>query len=263
MNGSLVAPARVGEVASPEFLWPPGRAFLTAEWRHLAMLNYKVDPQVLEPLVPAGTQLDLFEGECYASVVGFLFQQTRVRGVPIPWHRHFEEVNLRFYVYRETAGEVRRGVAFVRELVPRRAVALVANLLYDEKYATVPMSHRITGPGAANGEPPEQVLYSWTAHGASNHLRISIEEASRNLVPGSHEEFIAEHYWGYTALRRGAAEYQVAHPRWRYAPAAAAELQCDVARLYGPQFAPFLSGEPASAFWAEGSAVRVYPGRRI
>ena len=109
----------------------PG-TFLTAEWRYLAMLNYRVSPSLLYPLVPPGTELDLWNGTAYISVVGFKFQHTRVLGVPIPFHVNFEEVNLRFYVRRETNGAVRRGVTFIRELVPRAAIAGVAKLAYNE-----------------------------------------------------------------------------------------------------------------------------------
>jgi uncharacterized protein YqjF (DUF2071 family) len=70
------------------------RVFLTAEWRHLAMLNYIIDPALLKPLVPAGTELDFWGGQTYVSMVGFLFLNTRVRGIPIPFHRNFEEINL-------------------------------------------------------------------------------------------------------------------------------------------------------------------------
>ncbi len=74
--------------------------FLTAEWRHLAMLNYEIDPVILRPFVPSGTELDSWNGKTYVSIVGFLFLKTRVRGLAIPFHQNFEEINLRFYVRR-------------------------------------------------------------------------------------------------------------------------------------------------------------------
>ena len=130
---------------------PPRRPFLTAEWRTLAMLNYEVDPALVQPLAPRGTEIDFWEGRTYVSMVGFLFLGTRLLGVPPPLHRNFEEVNLRFYLRREAAGEVRRGVAFVKEIVPRWAIAQVARLAYNENYVSLPMRHRREGFGA--GEP--------------------------------------------------------------------------------------------------------------
>src|SRR4026208_556537 len=93
--------------------------FLTAEWRRLAMLSFEIDPRVLSPLVPAGTELDEWQGRTFASLVGFLFLDTRVFGLAVPFHRNFEEVNLRFYVRRMASDGLRRGVVFVKEIVPR------------------------------------------------------------------------------------------------------------------------------------------------
>ena len=126
------------------------RPFLTAQWRHLAILNYLVEPSLLGGLVPRGTELDAWQGRTYVSVVGFLFLNTRILGVPVPFHRHFEEVNLRFYVRREAEDGWRRGVVFVKELVPKRAIAWVARAVYNENYVAVPMGHEIV---RAEGSP--------------------------------------------------------------------------------------------------------------
>ena len=102
------------------------------------MLNYVVDPALIERLVPVGTEIDYENGETFVSIVGFLFLDTRLLGVPIPLHRDFEEVNLRFYMRRKSADNWRRGVVFIRELVPRRAIALVARAFYGERYVAPP-----------------------------------------------------------------------------------------------------------------------------
>jgi Uncharacterized conserved protein (COG2071) len=112
--------------------------FLTAEWRALAMLNYEVDASLLRHFVPAGTELDCWQGKTLVSLVGFRFLKTRVLGIPIPFHRNFDEVNLRFYVRRAEATEVKRGVVFIREIVPRRAIAAVARAFYNERYLALP-----------------------------------------------------------------------------------------------------------------------------
>src|SRR5436309_5347162 len=120
------------------------------------MLNYVVDPGLLTPLVPVGTEIDFENGETFLSVVGFLFLDTRLLGLPIPLHRDFEEVNLRFYVRKKSADTWRRGVVFVRELVPRRAIAIVARAFYGEPYTALPMRHTIVDDGAR-----VSAVYSW------------------------------------------------------------------------------------------------------
>lgn len=231
------------------------------------MLNYVIDPTLLQPLVPAGTELDSFEGRTFVSVVGFQFRRTRLFGVPIPWHRNFEEVNLRFYVRRKADDGWRRGVVFVRELVPRRAIALVARTCYGEPYVALPMRHRVTHDAADAGVDVE---YAWERNGRWESLRAKASGAAQPIVDNSEEEFIAEHYWGYTArsasARGGCAttgEYQVEHPRWRIWRCHHATLDADVRGLYGQRFVECLSQRPTSAFIADGSAITVRCGTRL
>jgi len=232
----------------------PGK-FLTAEWRSLAMLNYEVDPAALTPHVPPGTELDSFEGVVYASAVGFLFLHTRVLGFAIPGHQNFEEVNLRFYVRRREADGWKRGVVFLKEIVPKRAIAALARGLYNENYVAMPMAHRLER---------DRVEYSWRHSGKWNHLAVEIAGEPALAAPRSLEEFITEHYWGYTRQRDGRClEYRVEHVPWRLWQTRRAELACDVVNLYGPEFAEGLSRAPRSAFLAEGSPIAVYRGVRV
>lgn len=236
------------------------RAFLTAEWKHLAMLNYEIDPALLAPCVPAGTELDSWKGKVLVSMVGFRFLNTRVFGIPIPFHRDFEEVNLRFYVRRQTEEGGRRGVVFIKEIVPRVAIALIARKLYHEPYIALPMSHRLEMETGA----VKSAEYSWCFGGRQNHLKLAVRAAAQLLREGSEAEFITEHYWGYNAQPDGATlEYRVEHPRWRVYDVADAKLDCDVAGLYGEHLRHCLSRKPSSAFLAEGSAVTVHQGVRL
>jgi uncharacterized protein len=244
------------------FAWPVRRPLLSAEWRNLVMLNYEIDPAALAPFIPAGTELDFWEGKTYASIVGFQFLKARLFGVRVPWHADFEEVNLRFYVRRRAEEGWRRGVVFVRELAPKWAVALTARILYGENYLCVPMSHQVDERDS--GEAPKRIAYRWKFRRQWRHVAVETDGEAQRPEPGSHEEYITEHYWGYSALPRGRAkEYLVAHRPWRISPATSAEYNCDVAALYGERFAPSLCGDPASAFWVDGSAVRVYSGKRL
>jgi uncharacterized protein len=240
---------------------PP--VFLTAEWRHLAMLNYEIDPAILAPFVPAGTELDFWNGKTFVSLVGFLFQKTRVRGIPIPFHRHFEEINLRFYVRRRADDGWRRAVVFIKEIVPRMAIAFVARAIYNEPYLALPTSHQIESlPGRP--EDIKSVAYFWRFKGRENFLKLATRGSAQPLIEGSQQEFITEHYWGYTAQRDGSTlEYRVEHPRWRVWDSETAELSCDVAALYGQEFCSLLNRRPTTAFLAEGSLVKVCQGVRL
>ncbi|HLK66449.1 MAG TPA: DUF2071 domain-containing protein [Bryobacteraceae bacterium] len=240
----------------------PPSPFLTAEWRNLAMLNYSVDPSWLAALVPAGTELDEFDGKTYVSLVAFRFLRTRVRGIWIPFHSDFDEVNLRFYVRRESGGEVRRGVVFVREIVPRYVIAKVARLAFNENYISLKMRHKIVEPVSEYGRV--QVDYGWHHAGRWNSVQLECEGRPEPAAEGSLEQFITEHYWGYASQPGGGSlEYQVEHVRWRVWKPIRARFEGDAAGLYGAQLATCLNREPDSAFLADGSPVVVYSGQQL
>jgi uncharacterized protein YqjF (DUF2071 family) len=231
--------------------------FLTAEWNNLLMLNYAVHPSLLEPFVPSGTELDSFEGRTYISLVAFEFNRTRVLGIGVPFHRSFEEINLRFYVKRAS----RRAVVFIRELVPRYAVAVIARYAFGENYSSVPMSHRVHAEAESDAVHAE---YSWGS--GADRCSLCIETHGAGFFPskGSLAEFITEHYWGYAKQRDGGClEYEVQHPQWSVREGKEAEFRGDAARFYGSEFAQVLLHPPDSAFLAEGSPVTVFKGTRI
>lgn len=229
--------------------------FLTARWQDLIMANYEVDPSLLLSRIPLGTNMDLHDGKCFVSLVGFMFLDTRVLGVPIPFHVNFEEVNLRFYNKREVDGETRRAVCFVKEIVPRFAIATVARVVYGEPYECWEMGHERT---------ETTVSYDWSKGGHRNRLSVEIDESVGVPAEGSHGEFIIEHYWGYTSRGGGRVdEYKVEHPKWELFSVKNEIIDVDFSATYGEDFA-FLRGQrPDSIFLAKGSEVSVYKGARI
>jgi len=230
--------------------------FLTAEWRHLAMVSFEVDPALLRLLIPTGTELDTHHGRVMMSFVGFRFLRTRVLGVRVPFHQNFDEVNLRFYVRREVGAELRRGVTFIREIVPRRLIAFVARLAYNEPYVALPMRSEVP---SRSGETPPHIQYAWRNRGAWQHLTLRARGSAAVPDPQSEAAFITDHQWGYTRQRDGSTvEYRVEHAPWRVWEGTDAEVTGDLAPLYGRAFAAALGGATPSALLADGSPVTVF-----
>ena len=229
-------------------------SFLTAEWRRLVFLNYRVEPEVLNPFLPAHTQLDIWNDTCYVSVVGFMFLHTRLKGVRIPWHVNFEEINLRFYVQRNDPSlGWKRGTVFISEIVPKPAIAWVANTIYKEHYTRRPMRHKWQ-----KTENELQTEYSWRNAGRWNGFGVQSKKTPVDLKAGSEAEFITEHYWGYSPRdARRTIEYQVEHPRWQVYPIDSWFCDVDFGTVYGAAFAHLSVAEPLSVFLAEGSPVTV------
>jgi uncharacterized protein YqjF (DUF2071 family) len=248
----------------------PGRPLLTAHWNNLLLLNFSVPTGVIARLAPPGTEPDLHDGGSYLSVVGFRFQNVRLVGLPCPGHTSFPEINLRYYVRRIDGNEIHRGVVFAREIVPRRAVALLANRLYNENYIARPMRSEVRATRKELA-PGDTVDYAWKPkvplRSSSHHWNRLAARVAAPLAPpnpASLDEFFVEHYWGYVRGRDGRTrEYRVAHNPWRVAPVDNVIWDCDIASTYESPLAEFLSGPPASALIAEGSAIQLFRGQRV
>ena len=234
--------------------------FLSAEWRDLVMLNYEVEPGVLNRYVPPGTTLDSFQGRTYVSLVGFRFCHTKLLGhFPVPLHADFDEINLRFYVRRKEGSDERRGVVFIAEVVPRRAIATTARLVYGENYICLPMRHHVeTNELGMTAEYQWQIGKQWCKVAAQ-----TVGSPAR-AGEGSLEQFITEHYWGYSTRRTGGClEYQVSHVPWQVWATATSGFEGEANTLYGSDLGPLLQRRPDCAFVADGSPVIVFRGDRI
>ena len=228
-------------------------SFLTAAWRDLVLLNWRVDPALLQPHVPVGTELDPWEVDHWVSLVGFRFLDLAVKGVPALGHRDFPEINLRFYVRREVDGEVRRGVVFLREMTPRRIVEWVARSVYNEPYETLPMR------SAVSAERTEYELRQ-----ANEWQGMAVEPNGEWCEPEPMEEFFIEHYWGYNTQADGKTmEYEVTHPKWRTRSVDLTRFDLDIKSLYGSEWVEALVDQPDSVVLADGSEVAVFSGARI
>ena len=227
--------------------------FLTARWENLIMANYQIEPSRLQPYLPHGVELDTYQGKAYASLVGFMFNSTSIFKIPVPFFGSFEEVNLRFYVKRTDGAEVKRGVVFINETVPFQLVAFLANKLYKEHYIAIPAKHTFK-----RADTSEDLLYEWKHKGRWNHLKATISKASEAMQPGSMEEFIFEHYYGYTKINDHLSqEYRVNHPRWNINQVTDYKIDCDFKIMYGNAFSVLTSQKPDSVIMSRGSQVSI------
>jgi uncharacterized protein len=227
--------------------------FLKANWENIVMANYEIDPKILQPYLPKGVELDLFEGKAYVSLVGFMFKNTRLFGIPIPYLGTFEEVNLRFYVVRKEGDEVKRGVVFINETVPYAVVAWMANVLYKEHYSAIPTKHRID-----IGEHNKEIRYEWLQNNKWNSIQLTTTTANAAMQQDSFEQFIFEHYYGYTKIdEQNTEEYRLHHPSWRVNTITTSAIDCDFKAMYGEDFEVLNQTQPTAIFIAEGSEVSV------
>jgi uncharacterized protein YqjF (DUF2071 family) len=227
--------------------------FLEAKWENLIMANYAVDPTILIPYLPKGVELDSFEGKCYVSLVGFMFNKTKIFNVPIPYLGSFEEINLRFYVVRKDGDTLKRGVVFINETVPYAAVAWMANYLYKEHYTAVKTKHdwELT-------DTSKKINYSWKKNKKWNTIQVNAKSKSNSMKTSSVEAFIFEHYFGYTRVNENKTlEYGINHPSWKINQVIDYRIDCDFEKMYGSDFAFLNAQQPDNVILAEGSDVSV------
>lgn len=225
--------------------------FLKAEWRKLAIINFEINPEILIKYLPEGTELDFCKGKCYISLVGFMFLNTKLLEFPIPFHRNFEEVNLRFYVKKKEGNEWKRGVVFIKEIVPKPALSFVANSIYKENYKTMPMENFI------NEKDGELLIkYSWKDK-TWHSIEITAENELLTMQNNSEFEFITEHYFGFTKRENKTSEYEVCHPKWNYYLVKNHRLEIDFNKIYGKDFEFLNDQKPISVMLAEGSEIQV------
>jgi len=227
--------------------------FLSARWENLIMANYEVNPDVLRPYLPHGVELDFYNNKTYVSLVGFMFKQTSLFNIPIPFLGTFEEINLRFYVKRVEGDTIKRGVVFINETVPYKLVAWLANRLYKEHYIAIP-----TKNSSVITNRTKNTRYEWKINKMWNHIEVNTAVENEKMLPESIEEFIFEHYYGYTKINnKFSQEYKVNHPRWLVNKVMDYSIHCDFKSMYGDDFSFLSNHEPDSVIIAEGSPVTV------
>lgn len=227
--------------------------FLQANWENIIMVNYEIDPDILADFLPKGVTLDLYDGKAYVSLVGFMFKNTKIFRVPIPYLGSFEEINLRFYVKRTEGNTIKRGVVFINETIPYRLVAWMANKLYNEHYTVVPTKHAIQ-----QNNTTQTAKFEWLKNKKWNHILVETDIKSNKMTPGSLESFIYEHYYGYTKINEHTTEeYQLQHPSWNVNAVLKYDISCDFSAMYGNAFAVLNETKPVAVFSAEGSSVKI------
>lgn len=229
------------------------KSFLTAKWQNIIMANYEIDPSHLAPYLPKGVEFDYYQGKAYVSLVGFLFKDTSIFKIPIPFFGTFEEVNLRFYVIKKVGNEIRRGVVFINETVPNKTVAWVANKLYKEHYTAILTKHTWKIK-----EPSKEIEYQWLVNKKWNSLKVVASTTKEKMKQDSIEEFIYEHYFGYTKVNTNESiEYKINHPSWEINKVNEYHINCNFGTFYGNDFEVLNTTKPHSIMLAEGSEISV------
>jgi len=227
------------------------KVFLTARWENLIIISYKVRPELLEAYIPEGFELDTINGSAFVSIVAFDFLDTKVKGLKIPFHVNFPEINLRFYVKNKE----KRGVVFIREFAPRFFIAYFANLFYNENYRAISMNNHLEQNG--------KIFLNHTINFKGKKYQINLEAENKPYMPASDstEHFFKEHEWGFGIAKTGETIiYKVEHPLWEVYPIVKFEHNFDFGAIYGEKWQSLNGEDPYNVAFAKGSPVKVFSG---
>jgi len=229
-------------------------SFLVADWQKLIFVNYEVDPSILLPYLPKGLELDGYKGKYYISFVTMRFNNTRVLGIPFPFHTRFEEVNLRFYVKRKLLDNSwRKGVIFISEIVPKPMITWIAKALYNESYQTLKLDHRWDIQ-----RNTQTINYNIFKQGHKNSISIKTNHNNEMIAHNSLKKFIIERYFGYTSNRKNRViEYEVIHTPWKTSDIHNQDININFEQLYGKTFSFLNTQPPESIYFTEGSKTTV------
>lgn len=204
-----------------------------------------------------GTRLDSWNGKTFLSLESFQFRNTKFLGRSVPFHEHFEQVNLRFYV---TDTNSRAAVVYIKEISPKRLVCWMANSIFQENYEHLKMHsvHLAAIPGRS-----QTVEYYWKTKESWNSIHAECEGDQKLPSSGSLEEFLLNRNLTVTALPEGgSAFFQMEHSAWKFWKAEA-KILIDAEASFGLQFRDTLEGPCHSAFISDGSFVRVMKSQKM
>lgn len=224
---------------------------LSGQWRKLIMANYSVPSSILKKYIPHGTKLSLFNGQCYATIAGFMFLDAKIKKLKIPFNHNFEEINFRFYVENaDPAAAPQKGVVFIKEIINRPLIGIAARLIGGERYTIHPTRHVYE-----TQKNNLLISYHWKQE---EWFRLQVKAENRHypFSAGSEEEFILRNHYGYTKnSNESTSKFFVEYPEWVIYPIQKYKINVDFGSLYGVEFSFLNQKVPHSVYLAEGSDI--------
>lgn len=231
------------------------KPFLTAEWKNLLLITYQVEPELLNEHIPAGIEPDLIDGKAFVSLVAFEFNKVKVKGFRFPFHVNFPEINLRYYVRKKE----KRGVVFIKEMVPKVMISTIANILYNENYTALRMNYTYS-----EDDYKINIEHAIKYKGNKYYIKAEAENSLTMPPEKSMEHFFKEHEWGFGKTRNGRPLiYRVEHPHWKVFKINEYETNFDFGKIYGGKWKILNYSKPFNVTFAAGSAIKVYPAEKL
>lgn len=234
-----------------------------ASWHDMVVINFDIEPRIVEMHLPPGLEVDLYNDHSFISLVALKCRDTVIKGIRIPFHSNYAQLQLRCYVKRTDGDTTRRGTFFIKRFVPSRRVARLMSWWTGQKYQHMRIRTHVSGFQETDPNIMPEAQYECFVNGRWNKIKIKARSQRRKLRPESKDQFILDHQYAYYSDGKNTFEYLVDHPPWLIWDAASGALDCDVEALFGKEFARPMKHRPSSVMLARGSDVTVYQSTKI
>ena len=231
---------------------PPGSPIMVQTWGKLLFLHWRVPAGVLRPLVPAGLEIDLFDGSAWIGMTPFTMWGIRPPRLPaLPWVSRSHELNVRTYVHLDGVP----GVWFLSLDASNPLAVIGARLGFHLPYFQARMRLRQAGDAVDfrsrrlhPGAPPAALEAAWVRG-----------ERLGQAAPGTLDFFLVERYCLYAARGDRLYRARIHHAPWTLHRAALTRLSSTMLQSHG---LPAPADEPLPHAQGEPLTVGVWPLRR-
>lgn len=212
----------------------PGRPIASQHWSDLTFLHWRVEPDRVAPLLPAGVRPDIFDGTTWVGLIPFLLDRATLFGSPpVPYFGRFVEINVRLYGVDESG---RRGVVFLSLEASRLAAVLAARAVFGLPYQWARTSMTEATMDADAGT----ISYVSRRHGGGPSSRIVSNPGGR-IEPDPLADFLTAR-WGLFTEQRGRTIFLPnEHDPWELYSAQLLDLDDELVSAAG---LPGVTGQP-------------------
>jgi hypothetical protein len=234
--------------------------FLKATWQNLIQLVYTAPIDEVQTLLPEGLTPEIFDGKAHIILSALEFRQTRVKGLKIPFHVHFPEINLRIPVRKQGV----TGVYFLRQYVPKHCIAVVAKRIYHEAYEAYPMEFLVQHvPDADEGTSiMECHCKLWKKEDTLDIQVYAVEPENYIPVDENHppEPAVgdADFITGFgTNDKQEIIEYRIEHRKQEFFEVREWSIRGDLTKIFDDCIPKGISEMPIHVSFSHGQAVKI------
>ena len=226
---------------------------ISSEFRKVALLNYIIPQEVIEKYLPKHTKPDLYNGNCFISLVGFQVKKLKLNDVKVPLIKDFDEIDLQIYVKHFNGASWEKGVVVISRIFDQPGLAPLTNTIFQTNYISHPSKSEVK-----EDQHGLEVKYSWQFDGKEQSFSVKSNNLAAPYDKGTEAAFILDRSLGFIRVtEEETLKYPVTHASWHLYTVEEYAVDVDFSRQYDPALNLLNSRIPHSVILTEGSTVEI------